>query len=70
MSDQSSVKVEPFIPVIEAADRLGVHRWKLRRAVKAGLVPSYRLHNSRALVRLSEVILFIEASRHGGGDHA
>lgn len=66
MSEQSSAKVEPFIPVIEAADRLGIYRWKLRRAVKSGSIPSYRFLNNRVLVRLSEVIAFIEASRHGG----
>jgi len=57
---------EPFIPVIEAADRLGIFRWKLRRAVKSGSIPSYHFLNNRVLVRLSEVVAFIEASRHGG----
>jgi hypothetical protein len=60
--------VEPLIPINAAAIALGLHTWKLRRAIKAGLVPSYRVFNSRRLVRLSEVIAVIDASRQGGSD--
>ena len=58
---------EPFLTICEAAAALGLHTWKLRRAIKAGVVPSYTLLNSRRLVRLSEVVAVIEASRKGGG---
>jgi hypothetical protein len=64
-------KVEKETPerlrtIQEAAALLGLPVWKLRRAVKRGLVVSYRLANTRALVRLSEVVAVIEASRTGG----
>jgi hypothetical protein len=68
MSDtrQTAAAPEPLISIQSAADSLGIHRWKLRRAVKAGLVPCYTLFNSRRFVRVSEVIAVIEASREGG----
>ncbi|WP_412032954.1 helix-turn-helix transcriptional regulator [Nitratireductor aquimarinus] len=59
---------EKFIPLKEAADRLGLHLWALRRAVNRGDIPSYTPFNKRRLVRLSEVIAAIEAFREGGGD--
>lgn len=59
---------EPLLTIQAAAEALSLHAWKLRRAIKAGLIPSYRLLNSRRLVRLSEVVAVIEASREGG-DH-
>lgn len=65
---ESNFQPEPLLTINAAATALGVHTWKLRRAIKAGLVPSYRLLNSRRLVRLSEVVAVIEASREGGND--
>jgi excisionase family DNA binding protein len=56
-----------LLTIQAAAERLGVHTWALRRAVKRGDVPSYRGFNSRRLVRLSEVLATIEATRLGGG---
>ena len=44
-----------FYTIKEAADLLGLPYWKLQRAVKAGLVPSYALYNKRRYVRLDEV---------------
>ena len=58
---------ERLLTIKVAADLLGIHYWKLRRAVKQGGVPSYTLQNSRRLVKLSEVVAAIEASRRGGG---
>lgn len=52
---------EPLYSVKDAATILNIHTWKLRRAVKAGLIPCHTLLNSRKLVRLSEVIAAIEA---------
>jgi hypothetical protein len=57
---------EPFINMGEAAKRLGLPVYKIRRAVKAGIVKSYQFANSRVYVRLSEVIATIEASAKGG----
>jgi len=54
---------EPMLTMAEAAARLGVHLWALRRAAKTGAIPSYSPFNSRKLVRLSEVVAAIEASR-------
>lgn len=57
---------EKLITIAEAAEILGVHVWALRRAVKRGFIPSYTPFNSRRLVRLSEVIAAIDASKVGG----
>ena len=47
---------EKLYTIQEAAVLLNIYAWRIRRAVKNGLVPSYCLLNSRRLVRLSEVI--------------
>jgi excisionase family DNA binding protein len=49
-----------FLTVSAASARLGIPRWKLWRAIKKKLIPSYRFFNGRLLVRLSEVINAIE----------
>jgi hypothetical protein len=59
---------EKLTTVKKAADTLGLPPWKLRRAAKAGAFPTYTVLNSRRLVRLSEVIAAIEASKKGGSD--
>jgi hypothetical protein len=53
---------EQFISIKECAEQLGLRYFKLQRAVRANLVPSYTLLNSRKLVRLSEVVVAIESS--------
>ena len=58
---------EKLVTLNVAAEKLGVHLWALRRAVKAGIIPAYAPFNGRKLVRLSEVIAAIEASKIGGG---
>jgi hypothetical protein len=63
-----SPAVEPFITIRYAAELLGQPIFKVRRASRAGLFPTYRFMNGRRLVRLSEVIAAIERSRKGG-DH-
>jgi hypothetical protein len=57
---------EKLVPMKEAADALGIHLWALRRAAKRGAIPSYTPFNSRRLVRLTEVIAFIDSCRQGG----
>jgi excisionase family DNA binding protein len=47
---------EKFYTIQEAASLLNLYPWKLRRAIKKGLIPSHSLFNSRRLVRLSEVV--------------
>lgn len=56
---------ERLLTINEAAKVLGLHAWKLRRAVKTGIVPSYKILNARRLVRLSDIQAVIEASREG-----
>ena len=55
--------MEPFITLHEAATQLGLKYVRLQRAARAGLIPTYSFQNRRNLVRLSEVIAVIEASR-------
>lgn len=57
---------EKFVTVKEVADTLGLPAFKLYRAVKRGTLPTYRIGNGRQLVRLSEVLAVIEASKRGG----
>lgn len=57
-------KDEPLSTIKAAAYSLNLPTWKLRRAVKLGLVPSYALLNSRRLVRISEVVAAL--TRMGG----
>lgn len=66
----TSTEPERLFTITETAEILGIHLWALRRAVKSGAIPSYIPFNSRRLVRLSEVIAFIEASRQGGSNEA
>lgn len=57
---------EKLINIQTAAKALGVHVWALRRAVKSGSIPAYQPFNGRKLVRLSEVVAAINASKTGG----
>ena len=61
-------KPERLLTINQAAEELGVHTWALRRAVKAGTIPAYAPFNGRKLVRLSEVVAAIDASKIGGGN--
>jgi hypothetical protein len=54
---------EPLLAIKEAAAQLGLPYWKLNRAVRQSLIPSYTLLNSRRYVRVSEVLSHI--SGHG-----
>lgn len=57
---------ERLITLKEAADALGAMYWQIQRAVKRGSIPSYRPYNTRRLVKLSEVIAYIDSCREGG----
>lgn len=59
-------RAEPLLTLQQAAKKLGVHAWALRRAVKSGTIPAYQPFNGRKLVRLSEVVAAINASKTGG----
>lgn len=56
---------EKLLTIADAANKLGVHVWALRRAVNNGTIPAYRPFNTRVLVRLSEVVAAIDASKMG-----
>jgi predicted site-specific integrase-resolvase len=56
---------EKFISLKEASNHLGFPYWKLQRAAKQGLFPTYNIYNGRVLVRLSEVNAAVERSREG-----
>ena len=59
--------IEKYYTIKEAAFLLNLKYWQLQRAVRAKIVPSYRLGSSRrARLLLSEVIASIEATRIGG----
>lgn len=60
--------VEPFLTLQQAAKELGVHVWALRRAVKSGVIPAYQPFNRRKLVKLTEVVAYINSCRQGGAE--
>lgn len=70
--DHEGVRVpvisEKFLTMTEVAEAIGFEVWKVRRAVKLGIFPSYRLLNKRRYVKLSEVTAIIEATRQGGAE--
>lgn len=57
---------DPLLSIKDAADRVGAKYWQLLRAVQRGRVPYFQPYNSRKLVRLSDVLALIEASKRGG----
>lgn len=58
--------IERMHTIPDAARIVGVHTWALRRAVKSGAIPAYQPFNGRKLVRISEVVAAINASKIGG----
>lgn len=63
---ESKMTEEAFLTIKEAAKRLNLSYHQIQRATKKGLVPSYRPFGRRPLVRLSELVAVIEASKIGG----
>ena len=69
MTDREPVSASPperLTTINETAEILGLPPWKIARAVKARLVPSYRFLNGRILLRVSEVEAAINATKQGG----
>lgn len=62
----SSPALERLITFREAADAIGAKYWQIQRAVRRGAIPSYSPFNSRKLVKLSEVVAYIDSCRMGG----
>jgi hypothetical protein len=65
-SSETVDAAEPLYVIKDAAKLLHLPIWKLSRAVRAGIVPSYRFLNGRRLVRITEVLAVVERSREGG----
>ncbi|RUU88913.1 hypothetical protein EOB59_20670 [Mesorhizobium sp. M7A.F.Ca.MR.176.00.0.0] len=59
---------EHLLTLHQVAEELGLPYWQIQRAVKRREIPSYRPFNSRPLLKLSEVVAFIDASRQGGAE--
>jgi len=59
---------ERLLTIKEAAEALGAKYWQLQRAVKHGRIPSYTPYNSRRLIKLSEVVAYIDSCRQEGGE--
>lgn len=59
---------EKLITVRDAATKVGAFYWQLQRAVKRGRIPSYTPYNSRRLVKLSEVVAYIDSCRQEGAE--
>ena len=59
---------EKLVTLKGAADAIGAEYWQLQRAVKRGDIPSYTPFNSRKLVKLSEVVAYIDSCRQGGAE--
>jgi hypothetical protein len=57
---------EKLLTYKAAAEALGVPYFKVQRAAAAGCFPTYCIFNGRRLVKLSEVLAVIDATREGG----
>ena len=64
--DSQSFPYEKLVTIKFAAANFGLPYWKLQRAVRAEIIPSYTPFNSRHLVLLSEVDRYIRSTRSGG----
>ena len=58
--------LQQFRTVKDVAKILHLPTWKISRAVRAGIIPSYSLLNGRRLIRINEVLAVLERSREGG----
>jgi hypothetical protein len=58
--------IKDLLTMKEASDLSGIPYWKIQRAVRRGILPSYSFFNDRKLVRVSDIETLIERSREGG----
>lgn len=65
-SELNDGRPEKLLTYRATAEALGIPYFKIQRAARAKLFPTYRLLNGRRLLRLSEVIAAIDATRDGG----
>ena len=57
---------EKMLTFKAAAALLNLPYYKIQRAARLGQIPTYRLMNSRPLVKLSDIEIAIQASKSGG----
>jgi hypothetical protein len=57
---------EPPVPLSVAAEQLQQPIWKLRRAARAKIFPTYTLHDSKALCFVSDILAAIMRSNQEG----
>ena len=57
------IEVEHNLTMKQAAYKVGIPYWKIQRAAKSGLLPTYQLLNSRRYVRISDIERVLTASR-------
>lgn len=65
LGPERRAETEKLLTYRAAAEALGVPYYKIQRAARAGAFPTYRVFNGRQLLKLSEVIAVIDASREG-----
>ncbi len=63
-----STTAERLLTLRKAADAVGAKYWHIQRAARAGHFPVYRPYNTRPLVKLSEVVAYIDSCRQGGAE--
>jgi predicted site-specific integrase-resolvase len=51
-----------YLTVKKAAQRFGIPYWKLLRACNAGLIPTYRLLNSKRYVKIADIEATLQES--------
>lgn len=62
----TSQHFEQLVTLKVAAAHFGLPYFKVQRAARAGIIPTYFVYNTRRLVKLSEVGAIINSSRQGG----
>lgn len=61
--DVAPGQLERLYTIKQAAELMGVKYWLMLHAVNTGVIPSYRLGNTRRRVRCSDIEAVLQASR-------
>lgn len=64
VSPSNSVSDDALLNYKQAASILGLPYYKIQRAAKLGLLPTYSLFNSRKYVKLSDIRRVMSSSSH------
>lgn len=60
MTNEPNISVEKVYTLRDAAEMLGVPYYKVQRAARTGLIPTYRLLNSRPYVKISDILKLMQ----------